>query len=134
MLNKKQIASMKKYVGNTTEGERFPLIFNALGDRGRFRIFKLLTERSDLCVTDIANIFGISVPAASQQLRVLEMTGLARKERIGQTICYKVKINDSLVKVLTKVFNGRLISTKSLEINIESPEQAGKEREKVLLS
>lgn len=132
MLNKKQIANMKKYVVSTTEGERFPLIFNALGDRGRFRIFKLLTERNDLCVTDIANVFGISVPAASQQLRVLEMTGLVRKERIGQTICYEVKIDNSLVKVLTKIFNGHSVPAKSSEIKIDSRTNAGKEREKVL--
>jgi len=132
MLNKKQIANMKKYVVSTTEGERFPLVFNALGDRGRFRIFKLLTERNDLCVTDIANVFGISVPAASQQLRVLEMTGLVRKERIGQTICYEVKVDDSLVKLLTKVFSGRSTPVKPSEIKIENKEESGKEREEVL--
>lgn len=133
MLNKKQIANIKKYVVSTTKGERFPLIFNALGDQGRFRIFKLLTERNDLCVTDIANIFGISVPAASQQLRVLEMTGLVRKERIGQTIYYEVKINDSMIKLLTKVFNGNSISAKSSEIKTDSRANGVKEREKVLL-
>lgn len=134
MLNKKQIAGIKKYLIRTTNMERFPFIFNALGDQGRFRIFNLLTERNDLCVTDIANIFGISVPAASQQLRILEMTGLVRKERIGQTICYEVKIDDSLVKLLTKVFHSRSGFIKSPEIKIESRANEGKEQEKVLLA
>lgn len=128
MLDKKQIANIKKDINESrvAEDERLPIIFSALGDRGRFRIFRLLTERCDVCVTDVANIFSMSVPAASQQLRVLEMIGLVRKERVGQTICYEVKSDDWLVKLLMKFF-----SSKSQLSKISELRQVSFDREKV---
>lgn len=128
MLDKKQIANIKKYINESTvaQDERLPIIFSALGDRGRFRIFRLLTERCDVCVTDVANIFGISVPAASQQLRVLEMIGLVRKERVGQTICYEVKSDDSFVKLLIKFFSSKYQLNKISELK-----QISFDREKI---
>jgi len=85
MLTKEQIIKVQKTVEESIEDERVPFALRALSDFGRFKIFKLLAARKeDMCVTDIANIFNISVPAASQQLHVLEMTGIVKKERMGQ--------------------------------------------------
>jgi 5-enolpyruvylshikimate-3-phosphate synthase len=42
-------------------------------------------------VTDVANIFDVTISAASQQLRVLEMLGPVRKTRTGQMVCYEPK-------------------------------------------
>ena len=103
MLSKVKVKSIQK--GVSVENERFPVIFNALSDPGRFRIFKLLVKSKNICVTDIAHIFNISVPAASQQLRILEMTGLVRKERKGQTMCYWVRGNEKLVKSIIKIIS-----------------------------
>lgn len=83
--------------------DRMPLILGALGDPGRFRIFKLLSENHDICVTDVANIFDITVSAASQQLRVLEMLELVEKTRMGQMVCYKLKKDNSMVKQLMQI-------------------------------
>ncbi len=49
-------------------------IFAALSDPTRRRILDLLT-RAELCVTDLAKPFSISLPAISKHLRVLEMDG-----------------------------------------------------------
>lgn len=100
MLTKERVNKIKK--GMTKEKDRMPIIFGALGDLSRFRIFKLLMEHHDICVTDVANIFGITVSAASQQLRVLEMLELVEKIRMGQMVCYELKRDNPTVKQLIK--------------------------------
>lgn len=98
MLTKEVLIKIKKELSD--EKDRMPIILGALGDPGRFRIFKLLMKHHDLCVTDIANIFDITVSAASQQLRVLEMLGLVEKMRMGQMVCYELKKENPAVKQL----------------------------------
>ena len=78
--------------------------FGALGDPSRFLIFKmLLKHKGMLCVSDVARILDVSISAASQQLKVLELHGLVSRDRMGQKICYKVKKNDPVVKSLIDV-------------------------------
>ena len=103
MLKDVEVRRIQKAI--KSDDERVPMIFGALGDPRRFRIMKLLMEHRDLCVTEIARIFGISVPAASQQLKVLEVAGLIRRERTGQSICYHIKIADPMVKSILKSLN-----------------------------
>jgi ArsR family transcriptional regulator len=103
MLTKKQINSIKKAVFE--DDDQMPVMLNALGDPGRYRIFKILMDHHEICVTDIASILGITVSAASQQLRILERIGLVRKERMGQMICYEVRDDDPLVKRFCKLFS-----------------------------
>jgi DNA-binding transcriptional ArsR family regulator len=103
MLTKEDISGIKKSIAK--EDERTPVILGALADRSRFRIFKLLMRYQDLCVTDIAGILEVSVPAASQQLRILEMAGLVKKHRRGQMICYEVKKDNSLLKFIVRIFD-----------------------------
>ena len=58
-------------------------IFAALSDPTRRRILDLLA-RAELCVTDLAKPFSISLPAISKPLRVLERAGLIKRERDGR--------------------------------------------------
>lgn len=103
MLNKSQLAKIK--TDFNPDNNSFPLVFQALGDPGRFRIFRLLIDNRDICVTDVANIFGITVSAASQQLRVLERLGLVLKMRMGQTVCYEINYENQVSKKLMKLFS-----------------------------
>lgn len=102
MLNKSQIAKIK--ADFDSDNNSFPLVFQALGDPGRFRIFRLLIDNRDICVTDVANVFGITVSAASQQLRVLERLGLVLKVRMGQMVCYEINYENQISKQLVKLF------------------------------
>lgn len=103
MLTKEQI---KKIKTETAESDgQFPLIFEALGDQGRFRIFRLLINHHDLCVTDITKVFKITMSAASQQLKILERVGLAQKTRMGQMVCYEIKSENPIVKQLIKIIS-----------------------------
>lgn len=104
MLTKKQIADIKSDFRATAMS--FPLVFQALGDPGRFNIFRLLMDYHDICVTDVANIFDITVSAASQQLRVLERLGLAVKIRMGQMVCYEINQKNPIARQLVKLLKG----------------------------
>lgn len=101
MLTKKQITDIKSDMGAAVA--TFPLVFQALGDAGRFNIFRLLMEHHDICVTDVANVFDITVSAASQQLRVLERLGLVVKMRMGQMVCYEINQENPIAKQLVKL-------------------------------
>lgn len=103
MLTREEVRMARRDIA--AEEEPLPFMFNALSDMGRYRIFKLLLVRHDLCVTDVANVLDISVPAASQQLRIMELSGLVKKERMGQMTCYCVREDDPLVKSIIKIIN-----------------------------
>lgn len=77
-----------------------------LGDKTRFRMFKLLSSNRNLCVSEIASELNISPSAVSQHFRQFELVGLVNKDRDGQRICYVLKSDDALVnelKELTKL-------------------------------
>ena len=78
------------------------VVFKALSDPGRMRIFKLLMEHDDYCVSEIGNAMQQTLPAVSQQLKVLDHAGLLKKIRDGQSICYCLKKEDQLVKDIIK--------------------------------
>ncbi|MEX0649777.1 MAG: metalloregulator ArsR/SmtB family transcription factor [Candidatus Andersenbacteria bacterium] len=101
MLTKKDIQAVREAI--IVDDEQWPLMFNALADVGRFRIFKLLLKQPEVCVTDVANVLQISLPAASQQLRIMEHAGLVKKERMGQMMCYRLCNDDLLVKSIIKI-------------------------------
>lgn len=101
MLTAAQAQKVKKIVtrGNPDRAE----LFRALGDRQRYQIFCLLLQSHDLCVTDIARVFGLSVPAASHQLRLLELAGLAKRVRTGQMICFEVNNRHPLISIIKRL-------------------------------
>ena len=104
MLSKTQVAKIQNESGK--KDKALSLVFNALSDPGRLQIFKILLERPDVCVSDVANILNVSVPAASRQLSILESSGLVEKIRQGQTTCFRVQKENtninSLIEVLKK--------------------------------
>lgn len=102
MLNQIQIKTIRR--GERNSIVNLPAMFEALGELGRFRIFKLLAAYQDLCVTDVANVLNISVPAASQQLKVLERTGLVSRQRNGQMICYELnRANPNIKSIISMI-------------------------------
>ena len=102
MLEHKRIASIREELERDDES-RLPVLFNALGDPMRFATFRLLMKHRDVCVSDIANILGVSTPAASYQLKMLEMVGLIRRERNGKMVCYAIRDDDTLVKSVVRM-------------------------------
>ncbi len=64
------------------------LALKQLGDPSRLRIFWLLCHTQE-CVTDIAEIVGMSSPAVSHHLRILKSAGLIVSKREGKEMFYK---------------------------------------------
>ena len=101
MLAKSDVAKIKKQLEKSDE--RLPVMFAALGDPGRFKIFSLLTKNMNICVSEFANILEISPSAASQALSYLELCGLVKRQRNGQMICYRINKEDATVMALVRL-------------------------------
>lgn len=102
MLTKTEVVQIRAGLAGETAG--FHLAFEALGDAGRFRIFKLLLNYRDICVSDIAKIFAVTVSAASQQLRTLERLGLVKRIKKGQMVCYEINKENRITRQLVNLF------------------------------
>jgi len=100
MLNPKEIGKLQKLL--THEDHRLPIIFNALGDARRCKIFRSFLTSDRLCVSDVARIFKMSMSLASQHLKILEITGLLTREKEGRTVYFRANTNDELVRTIIK--------------------------------
>lgn len=98
MLSQELVEEIRKNIGR--EDSRIPLIFNVLSDARRFYMLRLLSTQHGLCVTDVARIFTISLPAASRQLKILEMAGLVKSEKMGKILCYEIKRDNPIIGLL----------------------------------
>lgn len=86
------------YTAQKIDRSKLVRVFGALADNTRIKLIDLLQERKNICVSELADELGISVSAVSQQMRILEMTGLVRRERMGQRICYQLNSDDRLAR------------------------------------
>lgn len=89
----------------TTDDEKLLFILQALADKNRFKMFRLMSSDSGMCVSEIAEELKISVPAVSQHFRFFELVGLVDKQRNGQKICYQLRKKDPLVKKVMVLVN-----------------------------
>ena len=62
-------------------------LFKVFGDSTRIKILYILSK-SELCVCDIAELLGLTQPAASYQLKVLKQARLVKNRRDGKTSYY----------------------------------------------
>ena len=98
MLNTAELGKLQKLMAR--EDERLPIVFNALSDPKRCKIFRTFLQRPRLCVSDIARTLDISMSLASQHLKVLEITGLLVREREGRVIYFTPNVQDELVRTI----------------------------------
>jgi len=100
MLKPKEVQRLRSLLAH--EDDRLPIVFAALGDPRRCRIFRGFMKRERLCVSDVSRTFGISMSLASQHLKVLEITGLVNREREGRTVYFRPNTSDELVRAIIK--------------------------------
>ncbi|WP_037614894.1 ArsR/SmtB family transcription factor [Streptomyces aureus] len=74
------------------EAERSAVMFKALGDPVRLRLFSLVAsyEGGEACVCDISDV-GVSQPTVSHHLKKLKEAGLLSSERRGTWVFYRVE-------------------------------------------
>ena len=74
-------------------------IFDALASAPRRRVLAWLSQ-ADLTTAELARRAGISAPAMSRHLSVLENAGLAASRRQGQRVLYSL-VRDTLMDALS---------------------------------
>lgn len=74
------------------DSERMAVMFKALGDPVRLRLFARVAARAggEACVCDISDV-GVSQPTVSHHLKKLRDAGLLTSERRGTWVYYKVE-------------------------------------------
>jgi len=95
--NEKLVAQIKRQVA---AAEGLSRIFRVLGDETRAKIVYALSQADRLCVCDIAQVVGLSLPAVSHHLRVLRELNIARAYKEGKMVFYSLA--DDHVAVLVK--------------------------------
>ena len=86
--------------------EDFAKTFSALGDKTRFRLFQLLSEKKQICVSQLAEELSITPACVSQHMKVLSEAGLVDRARDGQRVCYQVNTDSPSNKALSElIFN-----------------------------
>ncbi len=86
-FDEKLVAQIKEQV---TAVEGLSRVFRVLGDETRARIVYALAQAERLCVCDIAQIVGLSLPAVSHHLRVLRKQNMARASKEGKMVFYSL--------------------------------------------
>jgi DNA-binding transcriptional ArsR family regulator len=67
--------------------ERAASFFRAAGDVARLKLLTRLAE-GEWCVTELAQATHVTLPAVSQQLRVLRAEGLVKRRRVAKHVYY----------------------------------------------
>ncbi len=71
--------------------EEIRVLFSAIADRARLKIFCALRNGEELCVCDVAHALGTSISAASHHLRKLRDLKLLKYRNDGKMAYYSVR-------------------------------------------
>ncbi len=100
MLSAKEIQKNREIFSETDKSAT--AAFKVLSDINRYRIFRILAQEPKLSVSNIAQILNISIPLASQHLKILVGAKLLQKERTGKKIFPKLERNNPFVQAIVK--------------------------------
>ncbi len=89
-VNEKLVAKLKKKLPPYKVIGEAEDIFSVLGDATRIKILFALSQEKELCVCDIANILGLTVSAASHQLRTLRSARTVTYRNAGNMVYYSL--------------------------------------------
>lgn len=110
-VNEKLVAKLKGMLPPYKVIAEAADIFSVLGDPTRIKIIFTLSRQKELCVCDIANILGLTISAASHQLRKLRDKQAVKFRNDGNMVYYSLAdkyienlLSDALKHVLK---NGR---------------------------
>lgn len=101
MPSTKEINKIRKRVESSNISDMKKL-FAALSDETRLKALAIFLEKTPkhLCVSDVAEILEITVPAASYQLSKLEDAGFLNKTKDGKMVCYKMNEDNEVAEIL----------------------------------
>lgn len=111
MLSADEIQKNRKILSDTDKS--MVVMFKVLSDLNRYRIFRILAEQPKLSVSAIADILNISLPLASQHIKILERADLIQKERDGKKVFPKLRHQNPFVQAIIKSIQHALKINKS---------------------
>lgn len=89
-INEKTVNRLKAQLPTADDIEDSAGIFSMLGDATRIKIVFSLSKLKELCVCDIANILGLTISAASHQLRKLRDNDVVKFRNDGKMVYYSL--------------------------------------------
>lgn len=91
-----------------TSLEQSLLVFKALSDPNRLRLYWLLTHVGDaICVCEAMRVLNLPQYETSKHLKQLREAGLVEAEKRGRFVYYKIKpVANSFVKGIESAVNG----------------------------
>ncbi len=87
-FNEKLVTSIRKRIKGV-DFEALADIYKLLANPMRLKIIFAL-EKGELCVCDVANAIGLSIPATSQQLKLLRFGNIVRFRTDGKMAYYSL--------------------------------------------
>ena len=106
-FNEKLVSSVRKRI-NGVDFAALAEIYKLLANSNRLKIIFAL-EKGELCVCDVANAIGLSIPATSQQLKLLRHGKVVRFRTDGKMAYYSL-VNPNLFDAIrgdTRFISGR---------------------------
>jgi DNA-binding transcriptional ArsR family regulator len=101
MLAEKEIQKNRNIFSESDKN--MVVVFKVLSDINRYRIFRLLlVQQLKLSIGDIAQILHISLPLASQHIRVLTHINLIKKERYGKMVFPQLEHENPFAQAVVK--------------------------------
>ena len=89
-VDERRVASARKGVPDGPSLRDIADLFGALSDETRLRLLYALS-REELCVCDLAQVAGRSIPAVSHQLSLLRRLGLVTYRNEGKLSYYRLQ-------------------------------------------
>lgn len=83
-------------------------LFQLLGDPNRCTMLLALVRSQELCVCDLAEITGLSMPTTSHHLRKLREQGLVAPRREGKLVFYR--LDAPFVSELLEIADAKAVS------------------------
>lgn len=97
-FNVDKVKEVKKSLPTEKEFEELVALYAALGNITRLKIIFALAK-GELCVCDIANVLGLSIPATSHQLKYLYEQKLLKYRNDGKMVYYSLNSKE-LISIL----------------------------------
>ncbi len=86
-IHEDAVRDVRGKLASVEEYQRLSGLFKLFGDTTRIQILHALEQR-EMCVCDLAALFGVTKSAVSHQLKVLRLANLVKYRREGQTVYY----------------------------------------------
>lgn len=97
-FNVEKVNEIKRLLPSEREMDELVNLYAAIGNTTRLKIIFALAK-AELCVCDVANVLGLSIPATSHQLKYLYEHRLLKNRNEGKMVYYSLNSKE-LVNIM----------------------------------